>query len=520
MAARQLKSFTREEVEKHNTEGDLWIIIDARVYDLTRFKDLHPGGKSVLLEGDVAGQDATEMFYSLHRNEVLHKPQYQRLMIGQLEGEESTIYDRIVGRISTIPYGEPTWLSKGYHSPYYTEGHRKFHKAVRTFFDEFVFEDAQAREEDGKRPSQNVIDKMAEKNMHAMRMGPGKHLEGRILMDGIVKPEEFDYFHELIITQEFVRCGNRGYGDGLLGGKVIGLPPVLNFGNPDLQARVVPDILAGKKFICLAISEAHAGSDVFGLQTNAKKTEDGKHWIVNGTKKWITNGTFADYFTVGCKTEDGFTVMLIERGEGIETKPIKTSYSPTAGTAFITFDNVKVPIENTLGPEGGGIFVILSNFNHERWVMCCASVRGQRAIVEECMKWITQRKAFGGKPLHQLAVIRSKMASMIARAESLQAWLENVTYQMNHMNYQIQADKLAGQIAFLKSYSTQCAQDTARDAVQIFGGRGVTKTGMGKFIEHYHRTIPFDAILGGTEDVLADLGVRQAMRHMPKNVRL
>jgi alkylation response protein AidB-like acyl-CoA dehydrogenase len=80
--------------------------------------------------------------------------------------------------------------------------------------------------------------------------------------------------------------------------------------------------------------------------------------------------------------------MLIERGEGIETKPIKTSYSPTAGTAFITFDNVKVPVENTLGPEGGGIFVILSNFNHERWVMCCASVRGQRAIVEECMKYV------------------------------------------------------------------------------------------------------------------------------------
>ena len=96
-----------------------------------------------------------------------------------------------------------------------------------------------------------------------------------------------------------------------------------------------------------------------------------------GTKKWITNGTwvffscwvlhglveqtcsFADYFTVGCKTEDGFTVILVERGPGVETKPIKTSYSPTAGTAYITFDNVRVPIENTLGEEGGGIFVIL-----------------------------------------------------------------------------------------------------------------------------------------------------------------
>lgn len=85
---------------------------------------------------------------------------------------------------------------------------------------------------------------------------------------------------------------------------------------------------------------------------------------------------------MGCKTEDGFTVILIERGEGVDTRPIKTSYSPAAGTGFITFENVKVPVENTLGEEGGGIFVILSNFNHERWVMCCSSARSQRSIGE------------------------------------------------------------------------------------------------------------------------------------------
>lgn len=98
---------------------------------------------------------------------------------------------------------------------------------------------------------------------------------------------------------------------------------------------------------------------------------------------------FFKSFTVGCKTEDGFTVILVERGEGVETKPIKTSYSPTAGTAYITFDNVKVPVENTLGEEGGGIFVMLSNFNHERWAMCCVSARAQRCLVEECLKYIS-----------------------------------------------------------------------------------------------------------------------------------
>ncbi|KAL1739329.1 acyl-CoA dehydrogenase/oxidase [Schizophyllum fasciatum] len=519
MATKELKTLTRDEVAKHNKEGDLWLAIDGKVYDVSRFMGMHPGGASVLLDAEVAGQDATEAFYSLHRHEVLLRPQYQRLQIGVLEGEKSVITSRIPGELSKVPYAEPTWLSAGYHSPYYSDNHRQFQKAVRKFFDEVVQPDANAREADGKRPSQSVIDEMAKLGLIHMRMGPGKHLKGQTLMGGIVKPEEFDYFHELIITQEFARVGQRGYGDGLLAGTVIGLPPVLNFGSPELQAKVVPEVLSGKKPICLAISEAFAGSDVQGLRTTATKTEDGKFWIINGTKKWITNGTFSHYFTVGCKTEDGFTVILVERDEGVETKSIKTSYSPTAGTAFITFDNVKVPVGNTLGPEGGGVFVMLSNFNHERWVMICSSARSHRLVVEECLKWTNQRKAFG-KPLHSQAVIRGKLASMIARAESVQNWLENITYQMNNMSYKQQASKLAGQIGLLKMYATRTAQQTATDAVQIFGGRGVTQSGMGSAIEHYHRTVPFDSILGGAEDVLGDLGVRQAIRQMPKDARL
>ncbi|KAI9511847.1 acyl-CoA dehydrogenase NM domain-like protein [Russula earlei] len=516
---RELQKLTRDDVTKHNKEDDLWVVIDSKVYDLTRFKNLHPGGAAVLLDDDIAGQDATDAFYGLHRHEVLQRPQYQRLQIGHIDGEKPSIVDRTTAGISKVPHAEPTWLAEGYYSPYYKESHRRLQQAVRKFHDEVIYPDAQAREEDGKRPSLEVIQKMAEVNLHAMRSGPGKHLHGLTLMGGVVKPEEFDYFHELVLHQETARCSARGYGDGLQAGAIIGLPPVLNFGSPELKARVVPEVLAGKKFICLAISEAFAGSDVMGLKTTAKKTEDGKHWIITGTKKWITNGVFADYFTVGCKTNDGFTVILVERGEGVETSQIKTSYSTTAGTAYITFDNVKVPVGNTLGPEGGGVFVMLSNFNHERWVMAAGSARSQRLIVEECLKWVNQRKAFG-KPLASQAVIRSKIAAMIARVESVQSWLEDITHQMNNMSYKEQARRLAGPIGLLKMYATQTAQDTARDAVQIFGGRGITRTGMGRFIEHYHRTITFDALLGGAEDVLGDLGVRQALRAMPSNAKL
>jgi len=300
---------------------------------------------------------------------------------------------------------------------------------------------------------------------------------------------------------------------------VIGLPPVINFGRPALKAKVVPEVLSGKKFISLAISEAFAGSDVAGLKCTAKKTPDGKHFVINGTKKWITNGHFSDYFTVACRTDKGLTVFLVERGEGVETKPIKTSYSSAAGTAYITFDNVSVPVENMLGPENGGLMVVLSNFNHERWVIASSSARTQRLIVEECFKWAHQRYVFG-KPLLEQAVIRAKLSKMVARVEAVQGWLENITYQMCHMDYKEQSSKLAGQIAFFKMYCTRTAQLTAEDATQIFGGRAITRTGMGRVIEHYHRTVPFDALLGGAEDVLGDLGVRQAMRNIPKSTRL
>ena len=93
-------------------------------------------------------------------------------------------------------------------------------------------------------------------------MGPGKHLKGLTLADGLVTPEEYDYFHELIINQEMVRTNARGYNDGTQGGMVIGFPPILNFGSPELKKRIVPEIMQGKKYISLAISEAFGESFV------------------------------------------------------------------------------------------------------------------------------------------------------------------------------------------------------------------------------------------------------------------
>lgn len=188
---------------------------------------------------------------------------------------------------------------------------------------------------------------------------------------------------------------------------------------------------------------------------------------------------FSDYFVTACKTPKGLSVLLIERGEGVETKTVKTAYSRAAATTYIEFDNVKVPTRNLLGKEDKGIQVVLSNFNHERWMMACMVSRWSRTVLEECLKWSHQRLVFG-KPLISQPVIRQKLARIMQLVEAQQSWLENITYQMNNMSYAEQSKHLGGPIGLLKTFCTRSAHEIADDAVNIFGGRGLTQTGMGE----------------------------------------
>ncbi|KAF1929019.1 acyl-CoA dehydrogenase family protein [Didymella exigua CBS 183.55] len=507
------EALTRDAVAKHNTPEDLWCIVDHKVYDLTDFADAHPGG-SVVLE-QVAGTDATTTFYNLHRQEVLQK--YSDLCIGTIEGEKSEVIVPQPGDLSPVPYAEPLWLRPQFKSPYFKESHRKLRKEMRIFIEKEVRPVAQECEKSGEYIPQELIDKMAANHMLAMRLGPGKHLHGKNLL-GVVKGEEFDYLHDLVQAQESVRVNARGFTDGNMAGMTISLTAVLQWmPEGELKTRVVNEVLSGKKKMCLAVTEAFAGSDVAGLRTTATLTPDGKHYIVRGTKKWITNGMFCDYFVTACKTEKGFSVLLVERDENLSTKLIKTAYSTTAGTSFVEYNDCKVPVEHLLGKHHQGFAVIMANFNHERFMLACAVIRHSRTIVEECLKWCNQRVVFGKKLVEQPAM-RQKLAEMISLVEANQAWLESIAYQMSHMSYDQQSKLLGGPIGLLKSYSTRSAHEIADRATNIFGGRGLTQSGMGKYIEEFHRTYKFDAILGGTEEVLADLGVRQAYKNFPKSM--
>lgn len=174
-----------------------------------------------------------------------------------------------------------------------------------------------------------------------------------------VAPEDWDLFHESLITDEISRVGSGGFVWNVIGGFGIGCPPLVKFGSKALKDRILPGILNGDKRICLAITEPDAGSDVANLTCEAKLTEDGKHYIVNGEKKWITNGIWCDYFTVAVRTGgegmNGVSLLLIERAHGgVSTRRMDCQGVWSSGTTYITFEDVKVPVENLLGKANQG----------------------------------------------------------------------------------------------------------------------------------------------------------------------
>ncbi|KAF7940985.1 hypothetical protein EAE99_000622 [Botrytis elliptica] len=203
-----------------------------------------------------------------------------------------------------IPFSEPPWLM-GLPSPYYNASHRKWQKTCQALVSELLGE-AGDWEKEGDVPV-NLYQKFASANFLIPNLPsplPVKWLKeiGITHLPGDLPVEEFDYMHTLIFTDEMHRSGSLGPSGAITTGFAFGVPPILKFGSHALQARFLPDLLTGKRRICIAITEPGAGSDVSAIETTARKSDDGAEWIVDGTKKWITNGLWSDYATMAVRT--------------------------------------------------------------------------------------------------------------------------------------------------------------------------------------------------------------------------
>lgn len=329
---------------------------------------------------------------------------------------------------------------------------------------------------------------------------------------GGTKPSDFDAFYEVILWDEMARCG----GGGVLAQMSINsmaLPPIVNFGSQYLKEKVVKDVVQGRKFCCLAISEPFAGSDVANIRTTAVKKSD--HYIVNGQKKWITGGLMGDYFTTLVRTGEknsgafGLSLLLLERTmPGITIRKMETQFDNTHNTTFIELEDVKVPVKNLIGKEGLAFKYIMVNFNHERFVIAAGACRSARMCYEEAITEARRREVFGQK-LIKKGVIRWKLAEMARQIEALQDHLERVAYAFASG---VPDRALGSQCSLLKVQASKTFEYCAREAVQIFGGSGIVKEGRGKTVERLYREVRGTAIPGGSEEILLDMAIRGVVR--------
>jgi len=290
----------------------------------------------------------------------------------------------------------------------------------------------------------------------------------------------------------------------------MALPPILKYGSDYLKDKVCRAVITGQKHISLAISEPSAGSDVSAICTTAQR--EGEYYTVNGSKKWITGGLYADFFTVAVRTggpgPGGISLLLLEKDmPGIKIRKMETQFDSCHNTTFITLEDVKVPVKNLIGNENQGFLLIMLNFNHERFLLSVTSCRFSRLCYEHSFKYAMTRETFGRKLVdHQ--IIRFKFAEMARQIESLHSNCEQIAFAISKG---VPDYALGGQCALLKVQASKTYEFCAREASQIFGGSSIVKEGKGKEVERLYRYVRAQAIPGGSEEILLDFTIRQAV---------
>jgi acyl-CoA dehydrogenase len=375
-------------------------------------------------------------------------------------------------------------------SPFFTENHHQWRQALRKFIEHEIMPHADEWDEAGEIPK-SLYKKASDFGL--LRMGYPEEYGG--ISEGI------DRFHGIVTAEEMARIGAGGINASLMV-HGIGLPPIVALGSDDMKARIIPPVLDGDKHISLAITEPSGGSDVANIATRAKRDDD--HYVVNGSKMFITGGLRADYFTTAVRTGGegtrGISLLLIEADrDGVSRTPLKKQGWWASDTAAVYFEDVRVPVSNLIGAENNGFIGIVLNFNSERLGMAAGCVGAARVCLEEAANWARERHTFG-KRLADHQVIRHKLADMLRQINATQSYLELCAWRVQN------GETPVADLSLLKVQATLTLEFCAREAMQILGGAGYMR---GNRVERIYREVRVNAIGGGSEEIMRDLAARQ-----------
>ena len=275
----------------------------------------------------------------------------------------------------------------------------------------------------------------------------------------------------------------------------IGTLPILLYGTEEQKKKYLPDLAQGTKFGAYCLTEPDAGSDANSGKTKARLSEDGKHYIINGQKMWISNAGFADTFTFFAKIDDdkNITGFVINRSE-LENPESMTFGEEehklgirSSSTRQVFFNDMKVPVENLLGERNNGFKIALNALNVGRIKLAAANLDGQRRITSLAINYANERKQFG-VAISTFGAIRKKIAEMatgifVSEAGSYRAAKdvqdkidELVAGGMNHQQAELKGvEEFAVECSILKVFVSDLTQHTADEGIQIYGGMGFSE---------------------------------------------
>ncbi|HZP34872.1 MAG TPA: acyl-CoA dehydrogenase family protein [Methylomirabilota bacterium] len=282
-------------------------------------------------------------------------------------------------------------------------------------------------------------------------------------------------------------------------------------GSEALKERYLPAICRGEALTAIAVTEPGGGSDVAAIRTRAVR--DGDHYVLNGSKMFITNGVMADLYFVAARIQDGtsrtdgakrhrgISMFLVERGTpGFSvSRKLDKMGNRASDTAELAFQDMRVPAENLLGQEGGGFYEVMRVFQRERLVAGLHAVAGCERALEDTIAYVQQRQAFDG-PLSAKQVIRHRIADLATLIEAGR-WL---TYAAL-LKFRDREDAVK-EISMVKLFTAETAQKVAYECVQLHGGYGYMREYP---IERFFRDIRLMTIGGGTSEIMKEIIAKQ-----------
>jgi acyl-CoA dehydrogenase len=370
---------------------------------------------------------------------------------------------------------------------YFTDEHRQFRDNLRRFIEQEIVPKAGAWEEAGMVPREVL-----------RQMGSLGYL-------GIRYPEQYggsalDTVYSAILAEELGRSTFGGFAVTVTVHTDMASPHLANFGTPEQLQRWLPAVIRGEKVCAVAVTEPDAGSDVAGIRTRAAR--DGDHWVIDGSKMFITNGVHADLYFLGAKTDPaakgsrGISIFAVEKGTpGFRvSRALKKSGWLSSDTAELVFENCRVPAANLLGQENKGFYQIMRNFQNERMVLGAACVGEAARAIEMTVAYVRERKAFGAT-LWDKQAIRQRLAARAAQVEAARALVYHAAW------LDAQGRECVKEVSMVKALCGELVNDVLYDCQQFHGGFGYMREAA---IERMVRDARVEAIGGGATEVMLE----------------